>query len=218
MTRLEAAWEAIVNSVFPLRCGLCGLIAESGVCETCLQEFVPLETPVSRHAPHEPIQIAIALYKYEGRAAQAVQRLKYERVTSLADPLASMLYSGYQVLDLPPFDLVIPVPIHWRRLCWRGFNQAELLAQPLLSTNQPKALLRIKSTRPQVGLSAADRLTNLSGAFRADQSVQGKTVLMVDDVYTSGSTARACGAALRAAGATYVGILTFARGNDLAAA
>ncbi len=210
-------WRSALDALFPLRCGLCGLMADAGICPECLGEFKRTEQPIVRLGEREPVQLVASLYEYEGRMAQAIQRFKYERVTSLADPLADLLMAGTRELDLPPFDFVLPVPIHWRRLCWRGFNQADLLAKHLIPAGQESALLRIRATRPQVGLSAVDRLSNLDGAFRASDVVKGRTVLMVDDVYTSGSTARACGISLRVAGASYVGILTLASGDDLRA-
>lgn len=194
-----------------MRCGLCGLISDTGLCSTCLGEFETIPDPV-QNLQDGSVDVAIGLYVYGGRVAQAIQRLKYDRVTSLAEPLASLISQGFQGHNTGHWDLMAPVPIHWRRLCWRGFNQAELLASDLM-TRRSKALLRIRATRPQVRLSIEERRTNLTGAFRADHAVQQRAVLLVDDVFTSGSTAQACGEALKAAGAARVGILTLAKGG-----
>lgn len=202
----------MLSAIFPTRCGLCGLIATSGVCEDCLAEFQPIESPVEVFSAG-PVDFAICLYHYQGRASQAVRRLKYERVTSLADPLARLMATKVRSLAIPRYDLVCPVPIHWRRLCWRGFNQADLLARGLASRSQRRALLRIRATRPQVRLNPQERATNLVGAFRASPSVHGQSVLLVDDVLTSGSTAKACAQALKAAGVKQVGILTLTKGG-----
>jgi ComF family protein len=100
------------------------------------------------------------------------------------------------------------VSIHWSRLCRRGFNQAELLCDGLPRERlRPDLLRRIRATRPQAGLSREERLRNLAGAFRANGEAQGLRILLVDDVFTSGQTARECAGALLAAGATKVGIL-----------
>ncbi len=214
MTFLEKAFQATVDAIHPLRCGLCGLCADCAICERCRGEFRPLDSPRLEFPPSEPLQLVTSIFRYEGRATQAVQRLKYERVTGLADPMADLLQNALYELKLPPFDAIIPVPIHWRRRFMRGFNQAELLARSLPGSPS-EGLVRVRSTRPQVGLSIDERRTNLNGAFEANSSVKGKVLLLVDDVYTSGSTARACGAALKKAGAAYVGMLTFASGRDL---
>jgi ComF family protein len=146
-----------------------------------------------------------ALFRYESRAAQAVRRLKYSRSTALATFMAEELRSALIRLALEP-DLIVPVPIHWSRRCARGFNQAELLCGDLDWT---PALARVRRTRPQVGLSREDRARNLSGAFRASSTVAGRHILLVDDVLTSGQTARECAKALHSAGAAEVGILAF---------
>jgi ComF family protein len=119
-----------------------------------------------------------------------------------------MLLEGIERLGLLDYDLVVPVPIHWKRRCHRGFNQAELLCQRMPAVS--RSLRRIKSTRQQAGLKRDDRMTNLAGAFRASPEVAGKSVLLIDDVLTSGFTMRECAKTLRQAGAVRVAALAFA--------
>ena len=110
--------------------------------------------------------------------------------------------------SLIAYDAVVPVPIHWFRRNERGFNQSELLAESFENV-RPELLKRSKYTRQQVGLSPAVRRENLAGAFRASKEVQGMSILLIDDVVTTGSTARECAFALRNAGAAWVGIAAF---------
>jgi ComF family protein len=148
------------------------------------------------------------LFAYEGRAAQAVRRLKYSRATSLAGPMAELLEEARRLL--PPHDWIVPVPIHWARRAQRGFNQAELLSEKApRNLVRPSFIRRVRFTRPQVGLGTEERLTNLAGAFEAQPEVRGHRILLVDDVVTSGGTALACAYALRQAGAKETGLLTF---------
>jgi ComF family protein len=164
----------------------------------------------------EGVDHVCAAFRYQGRAAQAVKRLKFDRVTSLAAPIAKEMLLAVRRLGIEPPDLgdaIVPVPIHWTRRCERGFNQAELIARPLApELFRPRLLRRVRRTRPQVGLTREERRLNLVGAFRALGPAPAR-VLLVDDVLTSGGTAIECAKALRAAGAREVSALLFASGG-----
>ena len=116
------------------------------------------------------------------------------------------------------FDVIVPMPLHWRKRLQRGFNQAELLGRQVSNrTGIPlvNALKRRKRTDPQAGLTRAQRRTNVAGAFevRRPADVQGRHVLLIDDVLTTGATASACSAVLKRAGASRVTVLTLARAD-----
>lgn len=208
MPRAAGLWtsfcKGFLEALYPTKCPLCGLLSERSPCGTCFGEFVAND-PFATYFDHGLLDFHAAIYRYEGRAAQAVRRLKYSRCTSLAAFMADEIAEAAE--RLPDYDLVVPVPIHWSRRHRRGFNQAELLAERLSPT--PKALIRVRSTRPQAGLPREQREKNIQGAFRAATVVSGKRVLLIDDVLTSGHTARECAKALRAAGAAEVGILAY---------
>ncbi len=150
-----------------------------------------------------------------GSVREAIHRLKYHQDWALADVLAAELLAlveaqGWQV------DAVVPVPLGERRLRERGYNQAALLAFPLALglgvAYRPRWLQRVRETRSQVGLSAAERRANVEGAFGALPDVaRGLTVLLVDDVMTTGATMHAAAQALRAAGARRVYAVSVAR-------
>lgn len=196
-----AAW------VYPDRCALCDRIGEPPVCPRCRAAFVPLRHP--QLDTDGPLSFRIALFEHSGRAAQAVRRLKFDRVTALADPLARLVAEGYERFGLDAFELVVPVPIHWIRRSFRGFNQSVLLAERLPHDRvRPELLSRVRFTRPQVGLSPEERVRNVEGAFRASSAVKERSVLLLDDVFTSGGTSRECARVLREAGAAEVAALT----------
>jgi ComF family protein len=199
-----------VSWLYPDRCELCLRIGMPPICDECRAAMVPLEVPLRRHFPGNPLDLTASIFPFEGWPGRAVKLLKYGRATSLGRPMSDVLYAEMQRLELPEFDFVVPVPIHWSRLCKRGFNQSAMLCEAFPQDQvEPEMLERIKRTRPQVGLSRQERLTNLRGAFRASPLAKEARILLVDDVTTSGGTATACAEALKAQKAAFVGVLTF---------
>lgn len=152
---------------------------------------------------------------FEGPIRLALHRLKYRRNLALGDALAQPLADYCRRLNWR-VEIVVPVPLGKRRLQERGYNQVGLIAMPLAALNgwryAPHALSRVRETKSQVGLSAAERQENVEGAFRADpRRVTNRTVLLMDDVATTGATLSACAEALLSAGAKAVFALTLAR-------
>lgn len=193
-----------------MRCALCGRIDPEPICARCDDEIE--RVPVEYVATPGPLSRRAAVANYEGRAAQAVQRLKYNRVTSHAWRMGEAMAEVASATGLDRAHAVIPVPIHPTRRCLRGFNQSDLLAEPF-SDVRKDLLKRTRATRPQVGLNIVDRLDNLRGAFAA-RGVEGMTILLLDDVTTSGGTAIECARTLREAGAVDVYLLTYAVGEQ----
>jgi ComF family protein len=154
---------------------------------------------------------------YEGVLREIIHIYKYGKVRTLARPLGHLL--GRALARDEGYDVVTPVPLHWRRRWERGFNQAELLAREIARTSGipfASTLRRTRSTTAQAGLSNTARRRNVSAAFRCRDTVRsgalrGKRVLLIDDVMTTGSTAAACARALKDAGAARVALLTVAR-------
>jgi ComF family protein len=153
---------------------------------------------------------------YEGELRELIHLFKYGRVQTLAKPLGRLLALAFPRED--SFDVIVPMPLHWRKRWQRGFNQADLLAHEISRrTHIPvkNALRRVKFTAAQAGLTNAKRRRNVSGAFRPkrERSLDAKRVLLVDDVMTTGATAASCARALKIAGARQVTLLTLARAD-----
>jgi ComF family protein len=151
---------------------------------------------------------------YDGTLRALIHLYKYSRIRTLSEPLARLLAAALP-LD-QSFDLVTPVPLHWRRQWQRGFNQSELLARAVAQHRGipvVRALRRARPTETQAGLSNTARRRNVASAFRCGRGaiVAGRRVLLIDDVMTTGSTAAACARVLKQAGAARVVLLTVAR-------
>lgn len=176
------------------RCPLCALPTPgAAVCGACLKR-----PPVFDHVE--------AVYRYAYPFDVLVQRLKYGGQTAVADWLAARLAEALAVAPRP--DLIVPMPLHPRRLRERGYNQAALLAAHLARrlgvASDPAACRRVRDTPPQVDLPLDRRHRNVRGAFACDLDLRGRRVALVDDVMTSGASLDALARAVRQAGAAEV--------------
>ncbi len=214
MITLEAIARALItnlaDALAPPACSACDAPVDrrSVFCVACA-------AAVARAAPSPVVAFAI----YGGAISTALRRLKYGDRSDLARPLGHLLRRAARDASLEA-DLVVPVPLHAARLAERGYNQAALLAAAaaceLGAPLEPRALVRTRHTPQQARLPRAQRLQNVSGAFRVrvPARVRGRRVVLVDDVATTGATLDACIAALREGGADAVTALVVARAGD----
>ncbi len=192
------------------RCPRCGRplgedVREGRACRTC------------GDWPQGLITAARFAYPYRRPVKGMIRRMKYQGVTRMADWMAEEMLRTV-TLELPgSFDVIVPVPMHKKRLKQRGVNQAAALARVLsYRSGVPcrEALRRVRDTTQQARLSAPQRRRNLEGAFAACEDLRGHRVLLVDDVITTGATALSCARALRLAGAEDVLFIALAGAID----
>ena len=238
-TQLGRAVGRIGDILFPPVCLGCGELTGShgGLCGSCWSRLRAIEAPVcdvlgtplaydagegvlsaDAIADPPPFTKARAAVIYDDVARAIVHRLKYKDRTDLAAVMARwMLRAGCDVIGA--CDTIVPVPLHRRRLLTRRYNQAAELARALAPLTGlaylPATLYRTRATQQQVGLGAQARADNVRGAFGVPQhrrpQITGGSVLLVDDVYTTGATVNSASRALLKAGADHVYVLTFAR-------
>ncbi len=225
--------QATLNLLFPPRCVVCGRVGAE-LCSPCLQSFTRLGESICpvcgvwqegaglcprcmtwRPAFHQ----MRSAYRFEGGIRKAIHALKYEGRRGAAGPLAE---ATALVLTPDSRDMALcAVPLHVKRQAERGYNQSDLLAQELarywgMPYLGEGAVQRSRETSPQVGLDFAARQANVYQAFAAQpERVRGRSIILVDDVCTTGATLDACAQALLMAGAVSVSAVTVARALKL---
>jgi len=230
LSRLGQLVGLAVDSFFPKQCVGCGKVG-SFLCLSCKEKLPRLPPPlcpkcgrpqasgiVCPSCRQRRIEIdgIRSPYRFDEVIRKAIHQLKYQNLKAISSCLAELLadYLGSSPL---PGEVLVPVPLHQRRLKERGYNQSSLLSRELGKlTNLPvveDCLIRIKEAQPQVkAASMEERRENVVGAFICrDEKVSGKQVILIDDVCTSGATLESCAVALKSKGAISVWGLTIAR-------
>lgn len=183
------------------------------LCSACHQTLPRNEPAWQAGSP--PFAAVLAPWRYEYPVDAMIRALKFHGECCFARVFGELLAHERRLLAAPLPDLLIPLPLHFRRRVERGYNQAAELARyaarPLRLEVGERRLQRVRATREQSGLSAAARRRNVRNAFYADPAVRGRRVALLDDVITTGSTARAAARALLGAGAVAVELWVVAR-------
>jgi ComF family protein len=215
---LRMLLAVVRGALGPPTCAACDARVRAGVvfCSPCAATITPPPEPRAIDAASPHLTSLLAVGSFGGALAIALRRLKYQDRPDLGAPLGHLARRTARLAGLTA-DLVVPVPLHPRRLVERGYNQAALLAAEVaIELGAPlaaRALVRVRHTPQQARFDRASRLDNVSEAFRARRpsALRGRRVVLVDDVATTGSTLAACAEALLAAGATSVTALVIAR-------
>lgn len=229
--------EGLLDLVFPPRCSFCGAGINGGLsCDKCLGDVHFISRPLCPQCglPHgvegapdhlcgdcirageAPYSQARSMAVYSGPVLELVHRFKYAGKRPSGEALGKMMVArAGGLFEMANFDMLVPVPLHRDRLKQRGFNQSLVLAREIArSYGLPvdfESLRRVRDTGPQAALGGADRLGNVKGAFAAAAPVRGRRILLVDDVFTTGSTVWECARVLAGQGAREVAVYTAAR-------
>jgi ComF family protein len=232
--------EKAFCGLFPDDCRVCGKplheISRIPVCGDCLRRpaaiaadyyCVDCKTPFLNRFPLDEkgrcslcrlgltgFDTVYTFGSYEDTLRELIHLFKYNQVRPLARPLGALLARA--IPREHRFDLIIPMPLHWKKRWSRGYNQSELLAREVSrrwGVPVSKTVRRVKATAPQAGLSNSKRRLNVRGAFRITKgaNLKGLWVLLIDDVLTTGATAGACASVLKRAGASHVAVAAVAR-------
>ena len=223
------AWE-LLDFIYPPHCAGCGKagtrwcsdcknslhnLPHSSACPVCDLPLQPGQAcpDCSRNRPN--FELLRSVFIYEGPLRKAIHRLKFKNDIGLAETFGTYLVQAYRQLDWE-VDLLTAVPLSKKRQRERGYNQSQLIARNLSWAvgipYQKDLLFRNRDTRSQVGLDAVERDLNVEGAFSpGNYPIRGKSILVVDDIATTGATVSHCARALLDAGASHVYGMTLAR-------
>ncbi|MDR1693970.1 MAG: ComF family protein [Lactobacillaceae bacterium] len=230
----------ILDVILPPRCISCGKVlnAKDGVCEECFNNInfiskphchkcgMPFENVVSNKEimcglcikDKKPIfRYGRSALRYDDFSKNMILAFKFMDKTENASTLSKWMFAAGKDIFSSGVDLIIPIPLHYTRLLKRKYNQSALLAKKLGKLASIKvdysSVIRAKKTKPQVEFSGKARLKNVKNAFgvKHQNKIKGKRILLVDDVYTTGSTLKECAKVLLKSGAASVDFITAAR-------
>ncbi len=230
-------WYALLNLLYPQNCLICNYklkaLRPTPICETCWDKIHINSTAPSVEGDGEGFasvppfhqrglgfDSAFYVATYDDIIKRCIHLFKYEGKVWLANPLGKLMADfASKNINVGEIDLIVPVPLHPKKLRERQFNQSELLAIHLAKRFNKKlvrnCVQRVRYTIPQTALRRDERLKNVRGAFLAKQvnGFEDSTILLVDDVFTTGATLNECASALKDAGAKNVIAFALARGN-----
>ena len=222
MPRIDHCVKIVLDALYPPRCLLCDRFDESGICAVCRSGLDRINSPCPRcgvsysgpgqcgscQVKNPQYEYTVAPFRYSPPLSRFVYQLKYRRKIMYARPLAKLLVDEIAQTPHPRPQLLVPVPLHWSRLLWRGFNQsveiARLLSADLQIPVDRTLARRIRRTSAQAALPIKQRHRNVKDCFDLRRPLHVKSIALVDDVITSGETVNQLAATLKQHGAALI--------------
>lgn len=215
--------EKALNFIFPPSCGICGKIGTSYLCNKCKDKLISSNIYFNQledytHNNDKFIDEHFYLFSYSGMIREKILQYKFNDKAYLANTISEFFINNEKLCGfLQKYDIMIAIPISVLRKRERGYNQSELIAKKISKTKcicfDNSILQKVKNNKPQSSLHYEQRLENVKNVYKVqnEQKIQDKSIVLFDDIYTTGATTNECARVLKQAGAKKVGILTVAK-------
>ena len=208
----------LLNLIYPNVCGFCNKVCKNELCSKCKVKIRNSQINIIIKPKNKYFKELISIFKYEGIIRDKILQYKFEDKAYMYNTFAKIILKNEKICGLlKKYDIIIPVPIHKKRKAQRGYNQTQLIASKISKYLKIKlcddVLIKSKNTIAQSKLNKNKRKQNIKGAFKIlnSEKIQGKNILLFDDIYTTGSTVNECSKILTRAGAKRIGVLTIAK-------
>lgn len=208
-----------LNFLFPVKCGICNKISKEAICNNCLNNLYKVEKVKIISVKNNYYNKHLYIFDYKGSIRTKIIQYKFRDKAYLYKFFVHIMLKNKKIYRfIKSYDIIIPVSISKQRFKERGYNQTLLIAKELASNIENlelknDALFKIKNTAPQSTLNKVERKNNLKDTYVVinDTAIKNKKILILDDVYTTGSTAGECSKILKKAGAEQIGVITIAK-------
>lgn len=222
MNKILKIQETILNLIYPQTCGICGKINPKALCKKC---EIKLNKQSENQIIKEEIEIEdkyfnelMYIFRYEGQIRKIIIDYKFNEKSYIYENFVNFLLKNKKIFEnIKNYDTIIPVPISKKRQKERGYNQSLLIARKIAEkTNlelMNNCLIKTKNIIEQSKLNKEDRLQNIYGVYELKnrQLIENKKILLIDDIYTTGSTVNECSRMLRIANPAKIGVLVLAK-------
>ena len=206
----------LIDLLFPPKCCFCNKISKDFLCKKCEKNLAYLQNNIIYKCKNEPFNYQLYAYRYQDEIRNKMISLKFFDKPEIANSFAKLLLNNKKICGfLKNYDIIIPVPMYCKKQILRGYNQSAQIAKIIGKTLNiefcDNILVKTKNTKMQSSLNASERKINIKNAYECKnmKKIEEKKIILFDDIYTTGSTARECSKALNKA--DIIAVLTFAK-------
>ena len=218
MNKILCCINYAINLIFPNLCGICDKICKEDLCKKCEIQLKNISKFKIDNYNDKNFKKHLYIFKYEGIIKERLIKFKFREKTYIYKAFVKFLIKNKKACRfLKSYDIIIPVPIHYNRKVTRGYNQSALIAKELAKNlnikYEEKVLFKKVNNKPQSTKNKEERIQNVIDVYytKSAEQIYNKKIILLDDIYTTGSTVNECCKTLKLAGAKYVDVITIAK-------